>query len=74
MSQNISSIEASTSATLFASQAKQNGEHFPINMLPNFAAIKKDAPNDLQRMEDFVKSPNYGVDSAMYYQMKSSIG
>ena len=60
--------------TLFASQAKQSGEPFPIHMLPSPIAIKKDDLGDVQLMEHFVKSPSYGVDSAAYLRVRRSIG
>ena len=39
---------------------------FPHPHAPTPTAIKKDAPGDVQLMKHFVKSPNYGVDSAAY--------
>ena len=57
-------------AALLASQAEQSGEPFLIHMLPSPRAIKKDAPGDIQLMEHFVKSPNYGVNSAAYHRVR----
>ena len=47
LSHNIYTIEDIASATLLVGQAEQNGEPFPIHMLPTPTAIKKDALGDV---------------------------
>ena len=74
LSRKIYTIEDIASPALLASQAEQSGENFPFHVLPIPIGIKEDAPADVQLMEHFVKSPSYGVDSAAYHRVMTSIG
>ena len=59
----IYTVEDIASTALLESQAKENGDPFPIHMLPSPTSIKKDVPGDVQLMEHFANSPSYGVNS-----------
>ena len=74
LSRNIYTIEGIASTALLTSQAKQNGESCPLHMLPSPTPNKKDAPSDVQLMENCVKSPSYGIDSVAYHPVRKSIG
>ena len=71
MLQNISSIEDVASVVLFTSQAKQNGEPFPIHVLLSLVAINKKALETCNSWSTFVLS--YGVNNAVYHRVKRSI-